>query len=51
VEFAASRESLIERIAAEVREGDLVIVMGARDPSLTQLARDVLARLEVGVGA
>jgi len=50
-EFAASREWLIERIAAEAREGDLVIVMGARDPSLTQLARDVLARLGGGSGA
>lgn len=46
--FAASREWLIERIAAEAREGDLVLVMGARDPSLTQLARDVLARLGGG---
>jgi UDP-N-acetylmuramate-alanine ligase len=47
-EFAASREWLIERIAAEARTGDLVLVMGARDPSLTQLARDVLARLGAG---
>jgi UDP-N-acetylmuramate--alanine ligase len=50
-EFAASREWLIERIAAEAREGDLVIMMGARDPSLTQLARDVLARLGSTSGA
>jgi UDP-N-acetylmuramate--alanine ligase len=47
-EFACSREWLIERIAAEAREGDLVLVMGARDPSLTRLAREVLARLGVG---
>ena len=47
-EFAASREWLIERIAAEARAGDLVIVMGARDPSLTGLAREVLARLGGG---
>jgi len=51
VEFAPSREWLVERIAAEAREGDLVLVMGARDPSLTQLARDVLARLGGGSGA
>ena len=44
-EFAPSREWLIERIAAEARAGDLVIVMGARDPSLTHLARTLLARL------
>jgi UDP-N-acetylmuramate-alanine ligase len=50
-EFAPSREWLVERIAAEAREGDLVIVMGARDPSLTQLAKTVLARLGGGTGA
>jgi UDP-N-acetylmuramate--alanine ligase len=49
-EFAPSREWLIERIAAEAREGDLVIVMGARDPSLTRLGREVLARLGGGSG-
>jgi UDP-N-acetylmuramate--alanine ligase len=42
-EFAASRPRLIERLAAEAREGDLIIVMGARDPSLTDLAHQVLA--------
>jgi len=45
-EFAASRAGLAARIAAEAAEGDLVIVMGARDPSLTDFARDVLAALE-----
>jgi UDP-N-acetylmuramate--alanine ligase len=49
-EFAPSREWLIERIATEARAGELVIVMGARDPSLTQLARGVLARLGDGPG-
>ncbi len=44
-EFAPSREWLVGRIAAEARAGDLVLVMGARDPSLTQLAGAVLARL------
>ena len=47
-EFAPSREWLVGRIAAEARAGDLVLVMGARDPSLTDLARDVLARLGPG---
>ncbi|MGE3528959.1 MAG: L,D-transpeptidase family protein [Methyloceanibacter sp.] len=42
-EFAPSREWLAERIAKEAREGDLVLVMGARDPSLTALARAILA--------
>jgi len=44
-EFAPSREWLVGRLADEAHAGDLVIVMGARDPSLTQLAREVLARL------
>jgi len=47
-EFAPSRDWLIESIATEAREGDLVLVMGARDPSLTALARAILARLEKG---
>ena len=44
-EFAPSREWLVERVAAEAREGDLVLVMGARDPSLTELARAILDAL------
>jgi len=34
------------RIAEEARPGDLVLVMGARDPSLSELARAILAGLE-----
>jgi UDP-N-acetylmuramate--alanine ligase len=45
-EFAPSRQRLVERIAEEAQEGDLVLVMGARDPSLTELARAVLAAIE-----
>jgi UDP-N-acetylmuramate--alanine ligase len=41
-EFAPSREWLAQRIAREARLGDLVLVMGARDPSLTALARAIL---------
>ncbi len=44
-EFAPSRPWLIDRLAGEARPGDLVIIMGARDPSLTGLARDVVAEL------
>jgi len=44
-EFAASREALMDRIAAEAREGDLVLVMGARDPSLTEFAKRILRAL------
>ncbi|MBP1626104.1 MAG: UDP-N-acetylmuramate--alanine ligase [Holophagaceae bacterium] len=44
-EFAPSRDWLVERLAAEAREGDLILVMGARDPSLTELARRILQAL------
>jgi len=43
--FAPSREGLVAELAAEAREGDLILVMGARDPSLTGFARDILAAL------
>ncbi len=44
--FTAARGDLPPLIAAEARPGDLVLVMGARDPSLTDFARSVLAALE-----
>jgi UDP-N-acetylmuramate--alanine ligase len=45
-EFAPSREWLLSRLAQVAEPGDLVLVMGARDPSLTAFAHDVLAALE-----
>jgi UDP-N-acetylmuramate--alanine ligase len=42
-EFAPSRDWLVARIADVARPGDLVLVMGARDPSLSELARAILA--------
>jgi UDP-N-acetylmuramate-alanine ligase len=45
-EFAPSRASLAARIAQEAREGDLVLVMGARDPTLTELAHAILKAVE-----
>jgi UDP-N-acetylmuramate--alanine ligase len=45
-EFAPTRERLVARIAEEARPGDLVLVMGARDPSLTELARAILGAIE-----
>ena len=44
-EFAASRAWLATRIAEEARAGDLVLIMGARDPSLTDFARQIVAEL------
>jgi len=45
-EFAVSRDWLAGRIAEEAKEGDVVLVMGARDPSLTAFAREILGALE-----
>jgi len=44
-ELAPARDWLVARLAGEAREGDTVLVMGARDPSLTDLARAILERL------
>jgi len=45
-EFAPSREWLVSRIAQVARPGDVVLVMGARDPSLTTFARSILTALQ-----
>jgi UDP-N-acetylmuramate--alanine ligase len=45
-EFAPSRAVLVDRVTAEARPGDIVLVMGARDPSLTDLARTIVGALE-----
>ena len=44
-EFAPSRAWLAARIAEEARAGDMVLVMGARDPSLTDFAREIVTEL------
>jgi len=46
--FVAERTALPGLIAGEARPGDLVLVMGARDPSLTALGRAILAALAAG---
>ena len=43
--FAPSRPELVSAVTAVARPGDLVLVMGARDPSLTTLARSIAAAL------
>jgi len=42
--FVPDRAALPAAVAAEARPGDLVLVMGARDPSLTELGRRILRR-------
>lgn len=44
-EYVAERADCASRIAALARPGDRVVVMGARDDTLTQFAKDLLARL------
>jgi UDP-N-acetylmuramate--alanine ligase len=48
--FGADREELPAAIAAEARPGDLVLVMGARDPSLTEFCRMILEELDKKAG-
>jgi UDP-N-acetylmuramate-alanine ligase len=48
--FLAAREALPAAIAAEARPQDLVLVMGARDPSLTEFCKMVLGELDKKAG-
>jgi UDP-N-acetylmuramate--alanine ligase len=45
VRFFADRAAIPADAAREARPGDLVLLMGARDPSLPRFARDLLAAL------
>ncbi len=42
---APDRQALVASIAEAAAPGDLVLVMGARDPSLTELCQDILLAL------
>jgi UDP-N-acetylmuramate--alanine ligase len=44
-EYLPTRDDCAARIAAIARPGDRVVIMGARDDTLTVFARDLLARL------
>ena len=44
-EYVPLRDDCASRIAQIARPGDRVVVMGARDDTLTIFARDLLARL------
>ena len=45
-EHIATREAAADRIVVIARPGDRVVVMGARDDTLADFAKDLLARLE-----
>lgn len=44
-EYLPTREECADRIAAIARSGDRVVIMGARDDTLTVFAKDLLAKL------
>ena len=44
-EYIADREAIIARLTAEARAGDRIVVMGARDDSLTAFAKAILTRI------
>jgi UDP-N-acetylmuramate--alanine ligase len=44
-EHIASREDIADRIVALAEPGDRIVVMGARDDTLTEFAKDLFARL------
>ena len=47
-EYLPSRDECAARIATLARPGDRVVIMGARDDTLSQFARDLLERLDEG---
>jgi UDP-N-acetylmuramate--alanine ligase len=49
--WIGDRAKIVNAIAAEAKPGDAVAVMGARDPSLTTFAKDILFALENRNGA
>jgi UDP-N-acetylmuramate--alanine ligase len=44
--FVAARPDIVPAVAQSARNGDLVLVMGARDPSLTVFCREILESLK-----
>jgi len=43
--FAPRRQDIARLIAEEAQSGDIILVMGARDPSLTEFCREILEEL------
>lgn len=44
--FHDRREEIVPAVTATARPGDVILVMGARDPSLTDFCHDILAALQ-----
>ena len=47
-EHIASREECGTRIAQIAQQGDRIVVMGARDDTLTSFARSILSKIDDG---
>ncbi len=45
-EFIPTREAIGQRLTEEAREGDRIVIMGARDDTLTDFARGILACIQ-----
>ncbi|WP_428897210.1 UDP-N-acetylmuramate--alanine ligase [Parelusimicrobium proximum] len=43
--YSPCREDLAEKIISEAQKGDIILVLGARDPSLTRFAKDMLIKI------
>ena len=43
--YAGSRETLLNFLAREAREGDVIVVMGARDATLSAFAEEILSNV------
>ena len=45
-EFIANRDDILKHVLSEAKPGDRVVIMGARDDSLTEFGHDILASLQ-----
>lgn len=45
-EYVPDRSDICDRLVAEARKGDRILIMGARDDTLSQFAKTVLERLD-----
>jgi UDP-N-acetylmuramate--alanine ligase len=46
-EFTPRRADIVTPLMAAARPGDVILVMGARDPSLTEFCQEILTRLQL----
>lgn len=49
-QWFAQREEIVACLVSEAEEGDRIVIMGARDDSLTTVAKDILTQIKTGLG-